>query len=68
MMNDPIDILEIAIRRYDKALDWWRSTWQMNASTSAAVSHAYAQSMLDAARDDLWRARQMSHDVALMGC
>lgn len=65
-MNDPIDILEVAATRYAKALEWWQATQEMNFSIEAVVVGERAQASLAVARDDLWRARKLSHDVDLV--
>lgn len=67
-MNDPIDILEIASRRYAKALDRWQNVQELSAvfiMPPNAISCSVAS--LDAARADLWAARAMSHDLSLIG-
>lgn len=64
-MNDPIDILEIAERRYANALTFWRQVRTLGINGQMSMG-AMSGAAVDVARDDLWRARRLSNDVTLM--
>lgn len=65
-MNEPIDILRIAERLFAEALYGWQIN-RANFDPRGIFVPATATAALDAARDDLWRARALANDVTLVG-
>lgn len=63
-MNDPIDILEVAARRYANALEWWQATEMMNASEASIIAGVSARASLDVARADLGATEQLIRELA----
>ena len=53
MHNPPIDILEIALRRYARAVEEYRATFALQASEAAAVVGAQAYYARNAAQADV---------------